>query len=126
MKKIVIINVDDVCFKTIVKEGKKEEILISVDEFENLLKRVCKEENKVVYISRKNQDEVREKLRLNGYKESNIYIIHDDLRKDDFVYVLGMIKEYFKVRVDDIVYVGRNEKDLKESESFGIKKSLIV
>ena len=121
MRKIVIIDADSVVFKKIVENGKLIEKMIEKDEFEEILDKVYDGEKKVVYITRKDQDVLRREIRLNGLRVSNIYNIHDDLRKDDFVYVLGMIGEYFGRDMKDMIFISKNEKDLNDAKSKGLR-----
>ena len=120
MRKIVIIDADCVIFKKVVENGKLIERMIGKDEFEEMFDKVYDGEKKVVYITRKDQDVMRREIRFNGLRVSNIYNIHDDLRKDDFVYVMGMIGDYFNKDMKDMIFVGKNEKDLNDAKAKGL------
>ena len=121
MRKIIIVDADCVIFKKVVENRKLIEKMIEKDEFEEILDKVYDGEKKVVYITRKDQDVLRREIRLNGLRVSNIYNIHDDLRKDDFVYVLGMIGEYFGRDMKDMIFISKNEKDLNDAKSKGLR-----
>lgn len=127
MKKIIVIDAVDFYFPTvraINAENGKEKMMVDVskvEDVEKVLKKVGGERFKVVYVTRVDQDELRERIRDNGFREGRIYNIHDDLRMDDLSLNMKMIMEYDGVGKDDLFFMSKKLKDLVEVKNMGIK-----
>lgn len=127
MKKIIVIDAVDFYFPTvraINAENGKEKMMVDVskvEDVEKVLRKVGGERFKVVYVTRIDQDELRERIRDNGFREGRIYNIHDDLRMDDLSLNMKMIMEYDGVGKDDLFFMSKKLKDLVEVKNMGIK-----
>lgn len=127
MRKIIVIDVVDFYFPTIrsnnsgTGKSNMEERVSDVNEVEEIMRKVGGEKFKAVYITRMDQDFVREKIRRNGFKEGRIYNIHDDLRKGDLSLNMKLIMEYDGVGKEDMLFMSNKMNDLMEVKKMGIK-----
>lgn len=126
MKKIVVIDAVDFYFPTVrainAENGKEKmmEDVNKVGDVEKVLKKVGGERFKVVYVTRIDQDVLREKIGKNGLREGRIYNIHDDVREGDLSMVMRLIMEYDGVGKDELCFMSKRLKDLVEVKGLGI------
>lgn len=126
MKKIIVIDAVDFYFPTVrainAENGKvvKMEDVSDVNSVEETIMKVGGDKCRVVYITRENQDRLREKIRDNGFREGRIYNIHENWRMDDLSCNMKLIMDYDGVGMENMIFMSKKYKDLIEVKDMGI------